>query len=223
MYHDGWMRVLLVEDDAHFAAALSTALKRNGYQVDVAATAAAVPPAPQCDLVLLDLGLPDGDGLEVCRALRRHSDLGIIMLTARGQESERVAGLRCGADDYVVKPFGFAELQARMEAVLRRARPRPAGVRIVGRLRLDLDRHDAHAGTEPITLTRKEFQLLAILMAEPEVVVRREQLFSDIWHTSWHGTSRTLDAHMTSLRAKIGHAAQIETVRGVGYRILAGP
>jgi len=217
------MRVLLVEDDARFAAALGSGLKRSGYQVDLAATAAAVPAVPVCDLVLLDLGLPDGDGLEVCRRLREHSDVGIIMLTARGQEADRVAGLRCGADDYVVKPFGFAELYARIEAVLRRARQRPGGVRVVGQLRVDLDRHSAQIGSEQIGLTRKEFQLLAVLMAEPELVIRREQLFSDIWHTTWHGTSRTLDAHMTSLRAKIGKAAQIETVRGVGYRIVAGP
>jgi DNA-binding response OmpR family regulator len=223
MHHDGWMRVLVVEDDARFAAALCSGLRRGGYQVDLVATAADVPAAPQCDLVLLDLGLPDGDGIEVCRKLRQETAVGIIMLTARGQEVDRVAGLRCGADDYVVKPFGFAELYARMEAVLRRAHPRPAGVRIVGRLRVDLDRHSAHAGAEPIGLTRKEFQLLALLMAEPERVVRRERLFCDIWHTSWHGTSRTLDAHMTSLRSKIGKAARIETVRGVGYRILAGP
>jgi DNA-binding response OmpR family regulator len=222
MYDHGWMRLLLVEDDLRFASALTSGLRRGGYSVDLATTAADVPPEPSCDLVLLDLGLPDGDGIEVCRMLRQRSDIGIIILTARGREPDRVAGLRCGADDYVVKPFGFAELFARIEAVLRRARTRPAGVRTIGRLSLDLDRHSAHIGADPITLTRKEFALLARLMAEPELVVRREHLFSDIWHTSWQGTSRTLDAHVTSLRSKIGTAAQIETVRGVGYRIVAG-
>lgn len=216
------MRVLLVEDDLRFATALTSALRRGGYDVDLINTAAGVPDVPTCDLVLLDLGLPDGDGVEVCRRIREGSDVGIIMLTARGQERDRIIGLRCGADDYVVKPFGFAELQARIEAVLRRARPRPAGVRVVGDLTLDLDRHSAQVGEQPVSLTRKEFQLLAILMAEPEVAVRRERLFTEVWHTTWQGTSRTLDVHMTSLRAKIGDAAQIETIRGVGYRIVAG-
>ena len=216
------MRVLLVEDDLRFAAALTSALRRGGYEVDLVNTAAAVPDVPSCDLVLLDLGLPDGDGVDVCRRVREGSDVGIIMLTARGQERDRIIGLRCGADDYVVKPFGFAELQARIEAVLRRARPRPGGVRVIGDLTLDLDRHSAQVGEQPVSLTRKEFQLLAILMAEPEVAVRRERLFTEVWHTTWQGTSRTLDVHMTSLRAKIGAAAQIETIRGVGYRIVAG-
>jgi DNA-binding response OmpR family regulator len=216
------MRVLLVEDDLRFATALTSGLRRGGFEVDLVNTAAAVPDVPSCDLVLLDLGLPDGDGVDVCRRIRQGSDVGIIMLTARGQERDRIIGLRCGADDYMVKPFGFAELHARMEAVLRRARPRPGGKRVVGDLTLDLDRHSAQVGTQPVALTRKEFQLLAILMAEPEVAVRRERLFTEVWRTTWQGTSRTLDVHMTSLRAKIGAAAQIETIRGVGYRIVAG-
>lgn len=216
------MRVLLVEDDLRFAAALTSALRRAGYDVSVVHTAAGCPDVPNCDLVLLDLGLPDEDGVDVCRRVRQGSDVGIIMLTARGQERDRIIGLRCGADDYVVKPFGFAELQARIEAVLRRARPRPGGVRVVGNLKLDLDRHSALVGQQPVSLTRKEFQLLAILMAEPEVAVRRERLFTEVWHTTWQGTSRTLDVHMTSLRSKIAGAAQIETIRGVGYRIVAG-
>jgi len=214
------MRVLLVDDDQRFATALTAALRRSGFDVDHAATAAAALSAPPTDLILLDLGLPDGDGVEVCRRLRRHSDVAIIMLTARGEERDRVAGLRCGADDYVVKPFGFAELQARMEAVLRRARPRPAGVLEVGQLRVDLDRHRAFVGPEPITLTRKEFHLLAVLAAQPEAAVRRERLLSEVWHTSWRGTSRTLDVHMATLRSKLGGAAQIQTIRGVGYRIV---
>ncbi len=143
------------------------------------------------------------------------------MLTARGQERERVTGLRAGADDYVVKPFGFAELQARMEAVLRRARPaRTAGVLTVGKLSVDLDKHSAFVNESPVPLTRKEFQLLAILMAEPEMAVRRERLFSEVWRTTWQGTSRTLDVHMTTLRSKIGGGAEIQTIRGVGYRIV---
>jgi DNA-binding response OmpR family regulator len=198
------------------------ALRRAGYEVEHAPTVAAALAAPACDLVLLDLCLPDGDGMELCRSIREQSDVGVIILTARGQERDTVTGLRCGADDYVVKPFGFAELQARMEAVLRRARSRPSGQRVVGRLRVDLDRHSVHIGSEPVTLTRKEFQLLAILASEPEVAVRRDRLFAEVWHTSWQGTSRTLDAHMTALRSKIGAGAEIQTIRGVGYRIVAG-
>lgn len=216
------MRVLLVEDDLRFATALTAALRRSGYDVQHAATASAALAAPPCDLVLLDIGLPDGDGVDICRRLREDSDVAIIMLTARGEERNRVVGLRSGADDYVSKPFGFAELQARIEAVLRRARPRPAGARTVGRLRVDLDRHLAYVDGEPITLTRKEFQLLAILAAEPEVAVKRERLLREVWHTSWRGVSRTLDVHMATLRQKIGEGAQIQTIRGVGYRIVAG-
>jgi DNA-binding response OmpR family regulator len=214
------MRVLLVDDDIRFATALTAALRRSGYEVEHAPTAAAALAAPPCDLILLDVGLPDGDGVEVCRRLRETSDVAIIMLTARGEERNRVIGLRSGADDYVSKPFGFAELQARIEAVLRRARPRPAGARTVGRLRVDLDRHLAYVDGNPITLTRKEFQLLAILAAEPEVAVRRERLLREVWHTSWRGVSRTLDVHMATLRQKIGDGARIQTIRGVGYRIV---
>jgi DNA-binding response OmpR family regulator len=216
------MRVLLVDDDLRFATALTAALRRSGYDVEHAPTAGAALAAPPCDLILLDVGLPDGDGIDVCRRLRETSDVAIIMLTARGEERNRVIGLRSGADDYVSKPFGFAELQARIEAVLRRARPRPAGARTVGRLRVDLDRHLAYVDGSPITLTRKEFQLLAILAAEPEVAVRRERLLREVWHTSWRGVSRTLDVHMATLRQKIGDGARIQTIRGVGYRIVAG-
>lgn len=214
------MRVLLVEDDLRFARALTAALRRSGYEVEHSPTAAAALAAGSCDLVLLDLCLPDGDGLELCRRLRESGDVAIIMLTARGEERDRVAGLRCGADDYVVKPFGFAELQARVEAVLRRVRPRLAGARTVGRLRVDLDGHHAYLDDTPLVLTRKEFQLLALLVAQPQVAVRRERLLAEVWHTSWRGTSRTLDVHMATLRSKIGGGAQIQTIRGVGYRIV---
>ena len=217
------MRVLLVDDDLRFAAALTTALSRGGYDVDHAPTAEQALAAAPPDIVLLDLGLPDLDGLDVCRRLREHSDVGIIVLTARSQERDRVIGLRGGADDYMVKPFGFAELHARIEAVLRRARPRPAGARVVGDLRLDLDRHQAFARGDAVALTRKEFQVLAILTEEPGVVVRRERLLTEVWHTSWPGTSHTLDVHIGTLRTKLGDAVRIETVRGVGYRVVAEP
>jgi DNA-binding response OmpR family regulator len=217
------VRVLLVEDDRRFATALTAALRRGGYDVDHVRTAAEAGAAPGYDLVLLDLTLPDVDGVEVCRRLREHSDVGVIMLTARSEERDRVIGLRCGADDYVVKPFGLAELRARMEAVARRARPRPAGARVVGDLRLDLDRHEAYAQGELVPLTRKEFQILAVLSEQPGVVVRRERLFTEVWRTSWPGTSHTLDVHVGTLRSKLGDAARIQTVRGVGYRVVVEP
>lgn len=213
--------MLLVDDDLRFVTALAAALRRIGYEVEHAATAGAALAAPPCDLILLDVGLPDGDGVHVSRRLRETSDVAIIMLTGRGEEWHRVIGLRSGADDYIAKPFRLAELQARIEAVLRRARPRPAGAHTVGRLRVDLDKHLAYVDGNPITLTRKEFQLLAILAAEPEVAVRRERLLREVWHTSWRGVSRTLDVHMATLRQKIGDGARIQTIRGVGYRIVA--
>ena len=215
------MRVLLVDDDIRFSRALAAALRRAGYEVEEATTGAAALAASPCDLVLLDLGLPDRDGLDVCRALRERTNVGIIMLTARAEQGDRVTGLRGGADDYVVKPFGFAELQARMEAVLRRTRPANTGTRTVGRLLIDLDRHLTYLDDEPVMLTRKEFELLTMLAARPGIAVRREQLLADVWQTTWRGASRTLDVHMASLRAKLGNAATIETIRGVGYRIVA--
>jgi DNA-binding response OmpR family regulator len=214
------MRILLVEDDYRFARALSAALRGAGYDIDHAHNAAVALAAPPADLVLLDLGLPDADGTEVCRQMRERSDVGIIVLTARGEERERVIGLRCGADDYVVKPFGFQELRARIEAVLRRARPRPQGVRTLGRLSIDLDRYLVFVDGRPVTLTNKEFQVLLILSAKPEVAVKRERLMQEVWHTSWRGTSRTLDVHMTTLRSKLGDGALIETIRSVGYKLL---
>jgi DNA-binding response OmpR family regulator len=215
------MRVLLVEDDLRFARALTATLHRFGYEVRHVTTGEdALAAGAGYDLVLLDLGLPDVDGLVVCRALRRDSDVAIIVLTARGDERDRVAGLRGGADDYMVKPFGVAELQARVEAVLRRARPRPAGSRAVGRLSVDLDRHQAYVDAEPVALTRKEFHLLAVLAGEPGQVVKRDRLITEVWQTSWPGTSRTLDVHVATLRSKLMGAAQVENVRGVGYRLV---
>lgn len=214
------MRALLVEDDIRFASALTSALRRFGYDVHHVLSAAEALNAPSRDIVLLDLGLPDVDGLVLCRHLRRDSDVPIIVLTARSDERDRVAGLRGGADDYMVKPFGVAELQARMEAVLRRARPKPAGIRTIGQIHVDLDQHQVFLGTAPVALTRKEFQLLAVLAAEPGRVVSRDRLTTEVWHTSWSGTSRTLDVHMATLRAKLRGAALIENVRGVGYRLV---
>ncbi|HWH00327.1 MAG TPA: response regulator transcription factor [Pilimelia sp.] len=217
------MDVLLVEDDLRFATALTTALRRHGHRVRHVADGAAALAAPPCDAVLLDLGLPDLDGLDVCARLRERSDVAIIMLTARGAERDRVAGLRCGADDYLVKPFGVAELQARLEAVLRRMRPRPAAACTVGRLTVDVDGRAASVDGAPVPLTRKEFEVLVALARQPGTVVPRERLLSEVWHTSWPGTGRTLDVHMATLRGKLGDAVLVETVRGVGYRLRERP
>jgi DNA-binding response OmpR family regulator len=214
------MRRLLVEDDTRLADALVIALGRQGYQVDRVTTAADALVARSADVVLLDLGLPDGDGVQVCRALReRDGDIAIIAITARGDERDKVLGLRSGADDYLVKPFGLAELQARIDAVLRRVRPRGRPVVVAGPLRVDLGRHEVARDGQPIALTRKEFGLLAALAHEPGMVVERDRLLLEVWGTAWRGAGRTLDVHMASLRGKLGDPSLVATVRGVGYRL----
>ena len=215
--------MLLVDDDVRFAAALETALRQRGYDVVQAATAAEALAAAPVDIVLLDLGLPDRDGIEVCRELRRRGDVPIIAVTARGEERERVLGLRSGADDYVVKPFGVAELQARMEAVLRRSLRTvvPPAVR-VGDLTVDLYARRVLVEGREIALTRKEFDLLAALARQPGGAVTRDQLLAEVWHTTWAGSVRTVEVHVASLRGKLGDPRLVETVRGVGYRLRAG-
>ncbi|AWS47429.1 DNA-binding response regulator [Streptosporangium sp. 'caverna'] len=214
------LRVLVVEDDIRLGNALSTALRRQGYDVLRAVSAAEALDAPAVDLILLDLGLPDGDGVDICRKLRRNGvDVAIIAVTARGEERDRVIGLRSGADDYLVKPYSLAELGARIEAVIRRVRPRPKPVIDVDGLRLDLAAHTVARAGQPIVLARKEFALLACLVRTPGMVVPRERLLLDVWGTAWRGVGRTLDVHMATLRNKLGEPAVIETVRGVGYRL----
>jgi DNA-binding response OmpR family regulator len=215
-------RILLVEDEPRLARPLVAALRRHGYEVLHVANAAGALTAPACDLILLDLGLPDRDGLRVCAELReRGDDVPIVMLTARSEEAQRVAGLRGGADDYLVKPFGFAELEARIQAVLRRAGPRRPKRYVVGDLVVDLASRTAYARGEPLGLSRKEYQLLAALVAEPAGFVhRRERLLLDVWNTAEPGDSRTLDVHVAALRSKLAGFVAVETVRGVGYRLV---
>ncbi|MEU4624604.1 response regulator transcription factor [Actinoplanes sp. NPDC023801] len=216
------MRILLVEDDHRVGAVMSSMLQRRGYAVEHAATATAALEAAPCDLVLLDLNLPDGDGLDVCRALRsRNENLGIIAVTARGEERDRVTGLRVGADDYVVKPFSMAELQARIEALLRRTvrqSPVAAGIIEAGPIRIDPAARTVSVEGEPKTLTRKEFDILASLARQPGVAMTRERIMLDVWQTTWSG-KHTLEVHVASLRAKLGDPGLVETVRGVGYRL----
>jgi len=211
-----------VEDDRRVSAVMVSMLQRRGYEVEHAATATAALEAAPCDLVLLDMNLPDGDGLDVCRALRaRNEQVGIIAVTARGEERDRVTGLRVGADDYVVKPFSMAELEARIEALLRRSvrLPPPAReIAEIGPLRIDLAARTVHLDDVPITLTRKEFDVLASLARQPGVALSRERILLDVWQTTWSG-KHTLEVHVASLRAKLGRPDLVETVRGVGYRL----
>jgi two-component system response regulator RegX3 len=224
-------RVLLVEDEASIAQPFAQALARSGFRPVIAATASEalrLERETQPDVVLLDLTLPDADGLDVCRELRRTSTVPIIMLTARGTVTDRVVGLELGADDYVVKPFAPGEVISRIRAILRRTSgPRvaaPANIAI-GDLRLDCGARRAWQSDRELQLTRKEFDLLARLAEEPGRVVSRETLMSDVWDENWFGSTKTLDVHIAGLRRKLGEnfsaPRYIETVRGVGFRIAA--
>jgi DNA-binding response OmpR family regulator len=216
------MRVLLVEDDDSIAEPLVSGLGRYGMQVDRVRTGAeALAPASH-DLVLLDLGLPDVDGMDVCRRLRATSDVPIIVITARSEEVDRVLGLELGADDYVVKPFGFRELVARIRAVTRRVQPaEPVAVQRLGPLEVDRRQRRVRVGGAEVTLTAKEFDLLALLGEDPGAVVARERILERVWDQHWFGPTKTLDVHVASLRKKLGDPAWIETVRGVGFRLVA--
>jgi two-component system response regulator RegX3 len=220
--------VLFVEDEPSISEPFSAALAREGFEpvvVDTLAGARAAMAERAPDFVLLDLGLPDGDGRDLCRELRAASGVPIIVLTARGSELERVVGLELGADDYVVKPFSGAELIARMRAVLRRARPQGDAPRLIsiGPLRVDpASRRSWLAGNE-LQLSRKEFDLLAELAAHAGEVVTREDLMARVWDENWFGSTKTLDVHIRWLRGKLSDdpAAPrfIHTVRGVGFRL----
>jgi two-component system, OmpR family, response regulator RegX3 len=218
------MRVLLVEDDDAIAEPMTSGLMRYGFQVSRARTGAEALAASPHEVVLLDLGLPDMDGIDVCRRLRAASTVPIIVITARSEEVDRVLGLELGADDYVVKPFGFRELVARIRAVTRRARPttRPAeGAQRLGTMELDRrQRRVLVEGTE-IVLTAKEFDLLALLAEDPGAVFARDQILEQVWDPHWFGPTKTLDVHVASLRKKLGDPGWIETVRGVGFRLVA--
>lgn len=220
--HAAAVRLLLVEDDPTITGPLVEGLRREGFEVDHAATGAAALAAGPADLVLLDLGLPDLEGRVVCQELRSRGPAPIIVVSARGAEIDRVTLLELGADDYVVKPFGFRELVARIRAVLRRAStdgPTAPAPRIeVGELVVDRrTRTVVHRG-RPVALSPKEFDLLACLGEDPGAVRSREQLMHDVWDENWWGSTKTLDVHVASLRKKL-QPDLIETVRSVGYRL----
>jgi two-component system, OmpR family, response regulator RegX3 len=218
------VRILIVEDEDAIAAPLAEGLRREGFDVERVATGEGALEAPAVDLVLLDLRLPDLDGTEVCRRLRARSDVPIIIVTAKGEEIDRVVGLELGADDYVVKPFGFRELLARIRAVMRRSRPGEAdGVLQAGRLEVDHRARRVSLGGAELELTPKEFDLLALLASDSGAVVTRERILREVWDTDWFGPTKTIDVHVASLRKKLGDPRWIETVRGVGHRLAPQP
>ena len=219
--------ILLVEDETSITEPLAEALRREGFETDVAGTVAEALELARRDpdLVLLDLMLPDGSGFDVCRELRKHSQVPIIMLTARGEEADRVVGLELGADDYVVKPFSAREVVARIRAVLRRSdAPEQADDRPleVGELRLDPARHEATLEGKALELSRKEFELLQLLMRNAGSVVTRERLIDEVWDPNWFGSTKTLDVHVSGIRRKLrddpAEPRYLHTIRGVGFR-----
>ncbi|MFJ9589428.1 response regulator transcription factor [Streptomyces acidicola] len=243
------MQVLLIEDDERIAGPLAEGLARYGYTVERVRTGSAALAADDPDMVLLDLGLPDMDGIDVCRALRRRSDVPIIMITARGEEIDRVLGLELGADDYMAKPFGVRELVARIRAVSRRARPQaaagadaPEGTaapgppaptpgatgpapapaeapQAVGPLVIDRRTRQVHLHGTPVALAPKEFDLLGHLAMDPGAVCSRREIVDQVWDPHFFGPTKTLDVHVAALRRKLGDPAWIETVRRVGFRL----
>jgi two-component system response regulator RegX3 len=228
--------ILLVEDERSIIEPLAAALDREGFRTEQAGTVAeALAKAAEVDpdLVLLDLMLPDGSGYEVCRELRSRSSVPIVMLSARGDESDRILGLELGADDYVVKPFSAREVAARIRAVLRRAQaaPEPATTGDdeaieIGAIRLDPARRIVTRDGEEVDLARKEYDLLHHLMSNPGRVLTRDRLLEEVWDMNWFGSTKTLDVHVSAVRKKIGDDPSapryLHTVRGVGFRF-AGP
>jgi DNA-binding response OmpR family regulator len=221
------VRILLVEDDDRVAAALRNALLRYGIGADrLARGRGVVDHLADVDVVLLDLGLPDMDGVDVCRAIREVSDVPVIVVSARGEVDDRILGLHSGADDYLVKPYDVGELVARVHAVYRRRRvpaspPGEPDIVSIDGVELDLTRHSVTVDGEQVPLSRKEFQVLAMLATSGGAVCTRSRIVAEVWGRSWPGANRTLDVHVATLRTKLGRPHLVETVRGVGYRLAA--
>jgi two-component system, OmpR family, response regulator RegX3 len=231
------MHVLLIEDDDRVAEPLVEGLRRFGFTVEHARTGADGLAVAEPAMVLLDLGLPDMDGIDVCRALRARSPVPIIMITARDSELDRVLGLELGADDYVSKPFGVRELVARIRAVTRRARSTPVdgdgrvpasseghlagvhGAQRIGPLSIDRRTRQVHVHDVSIALAPKEFDLLLCLAEDPGAVCSRQQILDTVWDPNYFGPTKTLDVHIAALRRKLGDASWIENIRGIGFRL----
>jgi two-component system response regulator RegX3 len=221
--------VLVVEDETAISEPLAGHLVREGFEPEVVGTVSEGADAfdrEAPDLILLDVMLPDGDGRDLCRAIRRTSDVPIIMLTARGEEIDRIVGLELGADDYVVKPFSAGELVARMRAIMRRGRGTARlGPIEVGGLTLDPAARTVTKDGTPLDLAAKEFDLLHLLMAHAGQVITRETIMDEVWDPHWFGPTKTLDVHISWLRKKIeddpAAPVYITTVRGVGFRFAA--
>ncbi|GAA4420316.1 response regulator transcription factor [Actinokineospora soli] len=221
------MRVLLVEDDDRVADALVPALVRRGLAVRRLASGAGVlETVGEVDVVLLDLGLPDVDGIVLCRQIRAASDVAVIVVSARGEVDDRILGLRAGADDYLVKPYDVDELVARVHAVRRRKAPAAAGVSgsaDIDGVHVDFDRHEVTVDGAPVALSRKEFQVFGLIVGADGAVCSREHILAEVWGRAGAAENRTLDVHVANLRTKLGRPALIETVRGVGYRLSGKP
>ena len=232
----GSATVLVVEDEKDLARMVQAYLERAGYDVLLAHTgpdAVAHARSADPDVIVLDLGLPEIDGIEVCRQIRTFSDCYVLMLTARDDEMDKVIGLSVGADDYITKPFSPRELVARVQAVLRRPRlsagrtvsgPEPA--RQFGNLTVDVEGRRVELAGQPVDLTRTEFDVLAVLSARPTAALSRRQLIDEVWDTAWVGDEHVVDVHVAHLRKKLGddpaEPRYVETVRGIGYRMGAG-
>ncbi len=218
--------ILLVEDEPSIASLVRAYLERDSYKVVWAsngADALAALDRHQIRMVILDIGLPDIDGFEVCRRIRKRSQVPILMLTARDEEPDRVAGLELGADDYISKPFSPRELVARMKAVMRRVEPQPIDERVMlGDVVLDRASREVTVAGELVDLRSKEFDLLAYLMENHGLVVSRDQLLDRVWGLEFAAGTRTVDVHVAQVRAKLGRPELIRTIRGSGYKAVAG-
>jgi DNA-binding response OmpR family regulator len=218
--------ILVVEDEASIASFVSLYLKNAGYTVRTAATggeALTMSAAEQPALIILDLNLPDIDGIEVCRRIRKTADIPILMLTARDEDVDKIIGLEVGADDYLTKPFNPRELVARVKSVLRRSTPDRKDLESAtlrhGDLLIDAGRREVHVGDEEIQLAPKEFDLLWELLDHRGLVLTRDQLLERVWGYTFAGDTRTVDVHVRQLRRKLGEASPIVTVWGVGYKV----